>query len=189
MRFTSEKDHHETIGIFICAMWTKTKTKPSIVLQSPYCKQPDPIKLSDMTEDKFIIAAIHKNLDCARISKEGLEGANRQSPDRPISLMSLDARLQVDAATQRGLCYQRFTADLTLKCTRMPPTGANLRCGELTLVILPERKKCWPECSLIQEGLPCPLRDGVRYARVETPGNLCLGEVLRIVKMNQPNGY
>ncbi len=129
-----------------------------------------------MTEEKFTVAAIHEHQNCACITEEGLEGANRKSPDRPVSLMSLDARQQVDSAVRRGLCYKRFTADITLDCVQMPPSGAHLKGGELVLVILPECKKCWPVCELWQEKHPCPLRDGVRYARVETPGLLCLGE-------------
>jgi len=134
-----------------------------------------------MKEDKFIVAAIHKNQDCAQVTTGGLEGADRKNPDRPVSLMSLDARQQVDTAVRQGLCYKRFTADITLDCSQMPPTDAKLQCGELTLALLPERKKCWPECELFQEQLPCPLREGVRYARVETPGNLCLGESFKVL--------
>ena len=134
-----------------------------------------------MPKEKYQIAAIHEHEDCAQITKEGLEGANRKSPDRPISLLSLDARQQVDSAVQRGLCYKRFTADITLDCENMPPTGAYLKCGELVLVILPERKKCWPECELWQEKRPCPLREGVRYARVESPGKICLGYDLTLL--------
>ena len=131
-----------------------------------------------MTKEKFTIAAIHENRDCVHITEEGLEGAKRKNPDRPVSLMSLKARQQVDAAVQRGLCYKRFTADITLDCDQMPPTDAHLISGELILVILPERKKCWPECELWQEKQLCPLREGVRYARVEKPGTICLSEVL-----------
>ena len=134
-----------------------------------------------MNENTFTVAAIHDHPDCARITEDGLEGANRKNPDRPISLMSLNARQQVDAAIQRGLCYRRFTADITLNCEQMPPTGAQLKSGELALVILPERKKCWPDCELWRADLPCPLKEGVRYARVETPGVLCRGQVLREV--------
>ena len=133
-----------------------------------------------MTQHNFTIAAIHGHPDCARITEAGLEGVNRKSPDRPISLMSLDARQQVDAAVRRGLCYRRFTADITLDGGPMPPTGARLQCGDLTLLILPERKKCWPDCELWQEDLPCPLRDGVRYASVASPGKLCLGDTFAI---------
>ena len=134
-----------------------------------------------MANINIIIAAIHENRDCARITQTGLEGADRKNPDRPVSLMSLDARQQVDTAVRRGLCYQRFTADITLDCDPMPLTGSRLNCGELTLVILPERKKCWPECELLQEKEPCPLREGVRYARVESPGMLCLGDTFEIL--------
>jgi hypothetical protein len=129
-----------------------------------------------MTDNTYIVAALHEHRDSACITEQGLDGADRKNPDRPISLMSLDARQQVDASAQRGRCYRRFTADITLDCEQMPPTGSVLQCGKLTLVILPERKKCWPDCELWQEGLPCPLRDGVRYASVASPGKLCLGD-------------
>ena len=129
-----------------------------------------------MTDNTYTVAALHEHRGCVRITELGLEGADRKNPDRPISLMSLDARQQVDAAVQRGLCYRRFTADITLGCEKMPPTGTRLQCGKFTLVILPERKKCWPDCELWQADLPCPLREGVRYARVATPGDLCLGD-------------
>lgn len=57
----------------------------------------------------------------------------------------------------------------------MPPKGARLTCGVVTICILPEGKSCYPECILVQEGLPCPLIDGVRYASVEAGGTLCQG--------------
>jgi len=107
-----------------------------------------------MADKKFTVAAIHENQNCARITQEGLEGADRKNPNRPVSLMSLDARQQVDSAVRRGLCYRRFTADITLDCVHMPPTDVRLKCGELVLVILPERKKCWPECELWQKDQP-----------------------------------
>lgn len=134
-----------------------------------------------MTKEKYTVTRIHENRDCVRITEEGLEGADRKNPNRPVSLMSLDARQQIDRAMQRGLCYRRFTADITLDCNQMPPTDVRLKCGELILVILPERKKCWPECELLQKQLPCPLKDGVRYARVAIPGSLCLGNSFKIL--------
>jgi hypothetical protein len=50
------------------------------------------------------------------------------------------------------------------------------------LEILPEGKTCWPECELYQEGAPCPLRDGVRYAKVKAAGKLCIGETFLLVE-------
>ena len=58
----------------------------------------------------------------------------------------------------------------------MPPKNALLTAGDLAICILPEGKTCYPECILIQEGLPCPLIEGVRYASVEHPGTLCQGD-------------
>lgn len=130
---------------------------------------------------KCTVAALYENKTRVHVTKEGLEGVQRKNPDRPVSLMSLTARQSVDRAVQRGLCYERFTADITLDCEQMPPTGTRLKCGDLVLAILPERKKCWPECVLLQKDLPCPLKEGVRYARVETTGTLHLDDSFEII--------
>ncbi|MEA3326150.1 MAG: hypothetical protein U9R53_02440 [Chloroflexota bacterium] len=134
-------------------------------------------------EIAFKVAAFDEDRDCARFTKVGMEGVQRKSPDRPVSLMSFKARRLVNQAEIRGLCYKRFTADITLDCKQMPETGARISSGELVLGILPERKKCWPECILLQKKLPCPLINGVRYASVEFPGSLCIGDSLKVVKV------
>lgn len=137
-----------------------------------------------MMDTKYSVTALFENRDCARFTKTGMAGVERKNPNRPVSLISLDARQSVDSAEKRGLCFKRFTADITLDCDEMPPTGALLACGELVLGILPERKRCWSECELLQNKLPCPLIEGVRYAWVEKPGKLCLGDVFDITNMD-----
>lgn len=134
-------------------------------------------------ENIFIAAALYDHRDCAYFTEEGMEGVQRKKSNRPVSLMSLAARQSVDQAELRGLCYARFTADITLDNEQMPDQGTLIGNEELTLGILPERKQCWPECVLFQKKLPCPLIEGVRYARVESPGVLCLGDQLKIVKI------
>jgi len=130
----------------------------------------------------FKVAALDGDRDCARFTEEGMEGAICKNPNRPVSLMSLESRQRVDQAELRGLCYDRFRADVTLDCIEMPAKGSLIKCGELVLGILPEGKTCWPECKLLKEKLPCPLRDGVRYARVESPGKLCRGDSFMVEK-------
>jgi len=129
----------------------------------------------------YKVAEIQGHDPCARFNAEGMEGAKRKNPKRPVSLMSLSARQEVDAATLRGLCYERFQADITLDCDQMPEKDAIIQAETLALGILQEGKTCWPECQLWQEGLPCPLLDGVRFAWVKKPGQLCLGEVFEVV--------
>jgi hypothetical protein len=129
---------------------------------------------------KYKVNALHEHTDCADFIQEGMEDGIRKNPDRPVSLISLEARQAVDEAVLRGLCFKKFMADITLKCKQMPDTDAILVFGELKLVILPERKRCWPDCILLEKNLPCPLIDGVRYARVESPGKLCLGDSLNL---------
>ena len=125
----------------------------------------------------YKVATLYENRGCANFTNEGMVGVSRKNPDRPVSLMSLSARRDVNQAELRGLCFQKFTADITLDCETLPDTGTTLCAGDLKLGILPERKRCWPECVLLQEKLLCPLIEGVRYARVKMPGVLCVGDV------------
>lgn len=127
-------------------------------------------------DKKFEVTALFEGRECAQFTEQGMAGVERKNPNRPVSLISLEARQSVDAATLRGICYRRFTADITVACDQMPDTDTILEAADLQLGILPERKRCWPECVLLQQNLPCPLIDGVRYAYVESPGKLCLGE-------------
>ena len=129
-------------------------------------------------ESTYTIAYFQHNTPCVNILVTGVEGGELKSAERPLSMISLAARTAVDAAELRGLCYRRFRADMTLVGEHMPPKGARLACGELTLQILPEGKQCFPECILLQDALPCPLIDGVRFASVIQPGQLCCGDVL-----------
>lgn len=132
---------------------------------------------------EYKVAALHEGMDCARFTAEGMEGGIRKDPNRPVSLISLSARQEVDEAVLRGLCFKKFKADITVVCDEMPATGAILVSGDLRLSILPERKRCWPDCILLKRNLPCPLIDGVRYATVEAPGNLCLGDNFKIEEL------
>ena len=128
-----------------------------------------------------IVAALSDKRECATITVEGMEGVQRKNPDRPVSLISMQARQAMVQDTDRGLCYKKFVADITIDCEKMPPTDALLICSDLVLQILPERKRCWPECELLEKKLPCPLIEGVRYARVKKPGRLCCGETFTAV--------
>lgn len=131
---------------------------------------------------KYKVTALYENKDCAEFSLEGMEGGIRKDPNRPVSMISLSARQAVDKAVLQGLCYKKFKADITLECEEMPETDTILKYGSLKLGILPERKRCWPECVLLEKDLPCPLIDGVRYAWVESSGRICLGDDLDIVE-------
>jgi len=133
----------------------------------------------------YSVASLQGERDCARFTEAGMEGVDRKNPDRPVSLMSLASRQGVDQAELRGLCFARFTADITLDCAQMPHKGTIIGNAALQLGILPEGKQCWPECTLFQNQLPCPLIDGVRYAWVEVPGVLCRGDQLKVIE-NRP---
>lgn len=126
----------------------------------------------------YCIAFFQKQTPCIHILAEGVEGGELKTAERPLSMISQAARQAVDQAERRGLCYQRFQADITLAGAFMPPNESRLQCGDLVLYILPEGKRCFQECTLVINDLPCPLRDEVRFARVEHPGRLCQDDLL-----------
>ena len=134
---------------------------------------------------EYKVIALNQNKDCAHFSEEGMEGVQHKNPNRPVSLISLAAHQAVDEAVLRGLCFTKFSADITLECDKMPNTNAILDFGTLKLGILPERKRCWPECVLLERKLPCPLIGGVRYAWVEAPGMLCLNDCCDVKEMGK----
>jgi len=133
-------------------------------------------------EKEYSVAQLFKGRDCARFIKEGMEGVERKKASRPVSMMSLASRIAVDTAEIRGLCYARFVADITLEGDQMPAKGDIIGTDDLQLGILQEGKRCWPECILLEKNLPCPLIEGVRYAWVEKPGSLCVGETFKFIK-------
>lgn len=136
----------------------------------------------------LIVAELLGNRKSALFTLEGMAGVQRKNPDLPVSLMSLAARESIDRARERGLCFVRFTSDITVDCKNLPPTGTLLKCDKLVLAVLPDRKKCWPECVLVQNERPCPLKDGVRFARVVVPGDLHLDSQFEIVKKKTRTG-
>lgn len=133
-------------------------------------------------DNTYTVAYFQTNQPCVNILTSGVDGSELKSADRALSLISLSARQAVDAAVVRGLCYRRFKADITLNSAKMPPKEVCLACGALIVEILSEGKQCFPECILLQDGLPCPLIDGVRFARVVQPGQLCQGDALTVVE-------
>lgn len=136
-------------------------------------------------EETFTVAELYENRDCAQFTEVGMEGVERKNPNLPVSIMSLAARQSVDGAELRGLCYARFSADITLECEGLPHKGTIIGTDKLQLGILAEGKRCWPECFLLQNRLPCPLIDGVRYAWVVMPGLLCRGDRLMIINTKE----
>ncbi len=143
----------------------------------------------DLVHRAYRVVALSEDRDCALFTEAGMEGGQRKKSNRPVSLMSLASRQSVDQAELRGLCYERFTADITLDCEHMPDKGTIIGASDLQLGILPEGKQCWPECLLFQNKLPCPLIDGVRYAWVEAPGRLCQGDYFEIVKLRTGDAH
>ena len=110
--------------------------------------------------------------------QRSIEGVKTRNPNRPtISLISLEARQSVDRATIRGLCYEKFTADIIVECDQMPDTDHAFNQETWCLKFFPNGKGAGLNASLLERELPCPLIEGVRYARWIKTGEICLWDI------------
>lgn len=70
----------------------------------------------------------------------------------------------------RGLCHSRFYANITLEAINddihLPKAGTLLTSGDIVIKVTQKRKKCFPECSLVQQGEKCSLVNSVIFAEV-----------------------
>ena len=111
----------------------------------------------------------------------GAEGDPRgERADRQLSLLSSSAETEMDVMGRPGLCMGRFSANLLIDGAALPtlPAGTRLRIGDAVIELSAIRKKCFPECTLVSSGSPCPLRAGCRFARVVTEGLVRTGDAV-----------
>jgi hypothetical protein len=82
---------------------------------------------------KWIVAALAENRVQAQFTETGMEGVQRKSPMRPVSLMSLAARQEVDQADLRGGCVMHASRPISrwmaTRCQIRAPSSARMICS------------------------------------------------------------
>lgn len=112
----------------------------------------------------------------------GLEGDAYGGPGpRQLVLFSREARLRVDLASRRGLCYSKFRENIGVEGLdpgSLSP-GTLLAAGEAVLRISEAKKRCYPECTLPRE--ECAISGHLAFCEVLRGGWVDIGGVLREV--------
>ena len=121
---------------------------------------------ADLSQARFI-----KNL--------GLEGDfHAKGGERQISLLLIESREQVSNSKEKGLCFSRFSENITIRDldTTVLTPGMRLSAGKALLEITGETKHCHEECILYEAGKHCQLAGQSLFARVVESGLVLVGD-------------
>ncbi len=120
------------------------------------------------------------------IKNYGLEGDAYSSPGarRQVTVLSSEGRAAVEKEDLEGLCFERFIETVRIsgiEADTLKP-GVLLKAGTALFEVTEYRKKCYPECSIIQTGRVCSLFTDARFLKVLTTGKVAVGDRVEIIK-------
>lgn len=116
----------------------------------------------------------------------GLEGDaySRSGIERQVTVLSLEGRNAVQNEVLDGLCFERFME--TIRISGLPlhktETGTQFSIGGAVFEVVKDRKKCYPECSIVKSGRVCSLKTDVRFLKVIKSGIVRKGDTVEIIK-------
>lgn len=107
------------------------------------------------------------------IENYGLEGDAYSKPgDREVCLMSVETKEKLKDY-QDGLCVKRFVETLLID---LSPTeiavGDCLLVGDAEIIITKKGKRCFPECTFVQNNRSCPLVSEPLFGKVIKSGKI-----------------
>lgn len=102
--------------------------------------------------------------------------------EREISVVSAQVPSLMKEMEYRGLCMRRFFANLVIEgfAAAQPDTDDILSIGSAKIQISRAKKRCFAECSLVQEKADCPLKKGCAFAFVVQEGKITVGEEVSV---------
>lgn len=101
-----------------------------------------------------------------------------QKKDRQVSLFTAEGWDEIQSTGCLGLCTGRFQENIRLRGLKLDyiKTGSLIRIGEAVFQITEIGKSCFPECSMVREGISCPLSREAMFARVIKSGIIKVGD-------------
>ena len=109
----------------------------------------------------------------------GLVGDLHCTDDKkPISIMTEDALRFLEEEEIKGLCFQRFKANLVIKGRLQLEPGDQVKVGSTTLLITEKKGPCFEECSRYQKDLDCKLRESCWFAQALEDGEIHVDDLL-----------
>lgn len=110
--------------------------------------------------------------------------AGEPGDERQLSLLPREAREAVERMGKRGLCMERFFANVEIAAFSPPDPGERLAVGEAVLEVTRAEKRCFPACGLAREGTACPLK-ACRFARVVRGGEVSPGSRVFLLSQDE----
>lgn len=115
------------------------------------------------------------------IAEKGIIGdCHYADQDRQITLLSMEQKNWIKEQTVKGLCFSKFDANILTENLdyRQIKDGQLLSTDQVVLEVKKYPKRCFQECTRLQENLICELKTGVVYARVIKSGRVQEGDTI-----------
>ena len=114
------------------------------------------------------------------IKNLGIEGDIHQGGSRQVSLITAEARQNMNNSNITGLCFSRYSENITLDgmlLNSLKP-GEILKIGEAEIRISDFRKPCFDECRLFSKNTPCPISGCAIFATVIKSGLIRINDLV-----------
>ena len=100
------------------------------------------------------------------------------SDEKQIALISLKVKDWMKEQAVKGLCFSRFQENILLNSLEFSELkqGVVLKTEYAKIEVILYTKRCFSECSLVKDALPCELREGIRFAKVIQSGSVHIGD-------------
>ena len=115
----------------------------------------------------------------------GLEGDaySATGASKQLTIFFDEGRDALSEEPFSGLCFPRFLETIRIRRIKADnlKTGTKIQVGKAVFAVSKPRKKCYPECSIIQDGRHCALSSDVRFCTVLQAGTIQKGDSVAII--------
>lgn len=115
----------------------------------------------------------------------GLEGDaySEAGTSKQVTIFFDESRESLSDEPFPGLCFSRFLETIRIRDLKADDlkTGTKIQVGKVVFVVSEPRKKCYPECKIIQDGRHCALSSYVRFCKVVQTGTIKKGDSVSII--------
>jgi len=115
----------------------------------------------------------------------GLEGDaySNIGTEKQVPVFFDDSRFSLEEEPFPGLCFPRFLETIRIRGIRADrfKTDSIFKIGEAVFQVSKTRKKCYPECRIIQDKRHCALSRDVRFCKVLQTGIIKKGDSVTII--------
>jgi len=115
----------------------------------------------------------------------GLEGDaySEYGVDKQVPVFFDEGRISLEEEPFPGLCFTRFLETIRIRGLKAVnfKTGSTIQIGKAVFQVSKTRKKCYPECEIIQDNRQCALSKDVRYCKVLQTGIIKKGDSVKLI--------